>query len=136
MTANSDDVQPMTPEQQSWYERMRAKIDACPVMVSVGGQTIPLKDCDWVLRESCGCVSSIMHAVTGDETHTDAQSAWHVMYDSEPHRLKKVREAGIKKRKAEGATVELMTIHDAVDAFKAPCTHTLGNRQVEDTPGI
>lgn len=135
MTAGSDDVRPMTPEQQSWWDKQRAKIERCKLTVTIGNETVPLKDCDWVLREPCGCVSAITSAVTGTTVLKDAESAWHELHDADgaPRR---VREEGIRQRRAYGCTVEAMLLQDAVAAYRARCTHTIGNRRVEDTPGI
>ena len=135
MTTSSDDVQPMTPEQQSWYDKYRAKVERCTLTTVVNNETVPLKDCDWVLREPCGCVSAITSAVTGSRVLKDAEAAWHALHDADGA-PKRVREEGIKQRKAYGCTVEAMLLHDAVAAFQARCTHVRGGRAVEDTPGI
>lgn len=135
MTAENDDVPLLSPEIREWLVKERAKVERCKLTVTVGGETVPLKDCDWVLREPCGCVSAITSAVTGSRVLKDAEAAWHALYDADGA-PKRVREEGIKQRKAYGCTVEAMLLHDAVEAFQARCTHTRGGRSVEDTPGI
>jgi hypothetical protein len=115
------------------FQYVQDKINACDLHITVGREVVPLRDCDWVLINSAGDAVSIMSAVTGYETYPDAESAWHELYDINegPHPHKRVRDAAIKRKKAEGYTVVPMLREDAVKAHRAAFTAMRG--ATEDT---
>ncbi|MFE3202137.1 hypothetical protein [Embleya sp. NPDC059237] len=89
--------------------------------VDLDGVSVPLHECDWVLRQPCGCVASMMHAVTSLMALTSEDEAWHEFYCEIPRADKRRR--AIAAAREQGHTIALMTIDDAVRAWEVRCTH-------------
>lgn len=102
-------------------EAWRKAADANAVKMEVNGEFRPIGDLDWVLKKSCGCARSIMHATAMDRTFYDMESAWHEIYSIDPHPHKRVRDREIKRMRAEGYVVVLMDRHEAVDLHRNGC---------------
>lgn len=117
------------------WKFVQGKINACDIHITVNEQLVPLRDCDWVLLTPCGCAVTIMTAVTGYETYPDAESAWHEVYDMDPHPHKRVRDAAIRKMKNDGYTMVAMLRSDAIAAHRKVCGHSLKNGRQVDTAG-
>jgi hypothetical protein len=71
------------------------------LMVQIGGETVPLKDCGWFQRKACGCIVSALLAVQGGDTYATAEQAHKVW-----RRDKRSREKDIR----DGLTIELITM--------------------------
>lgn len=86
----------------------------------IGGTTIPLADCDWVLWEPCGCLQAISVAAsrTTDRVVATEEDAWKAFYDYAAER-KKAAKAGMR--------VELITHErwrsELMEPFGKPCPH-------------
>jgi len=109
----------MTPEEVAEASRrvhaaIREAEQACDLHITVDGVLTPLRECDWVLRTPCGHAHSIMSAVDSVDVYTDAESAWHEMYDIQPHAHRRVRTQKITAMKGQGWTIVPMTRENAV----------------------
>lgn len=92
--------------------------------VEIDGEQVPLAECEWVLREPCGCPQYVVLAVTPTRTITTEDDAWKWFYrsKSEPNwKISVDREAGWR--------VEPMRPSDTVIEFWRPCTLTGGGRR-------
>lgn len=76
------------------------------IMVELDGATVPLEDCDWVLRWVCGCP----HGVLSARGVADEEQAWREFYEKKSDRTQ------ADKR---GDTLELMT-HERYSAEVYP----------------
>jgi hypothetical protein len=91
-------------------------------MVEIDGVTMPLDDCGWMLRRSCGCVTAVMTASwNGNVEAADEESAWLAFYADERPRKRKIEQA-----KRAGYTVALTTRRAASEEFRKPCPHRGG----------
>jgi hypothetical protein len=84
------------------------------LLADIGGEHVPLSQCDWVLWAKCGCprgVASAICATTEDE-------AWRMFFDYK-------RE--IDKAKRKGLRLELVThkrwSDELLALHMAPCPH-------------
>lgn len=90
------------------------------LLAEIGGQQVPLTDCDWVLWGPCGCPFGVTVGATknGSIVHATEESAWRSFYDT-------LRD--IRKALRRGEHLELITharwSAEVADRMKVRCTH-------------
>ena len=127
MTDDYADMRPepvdSTPHIRGLLDRMKSAREAVQVLLTVHGKPVSAHDCDWVLARPCGCVYTIAHAYAFGELLATEEDAWHALYDADPHPHRRVRDVAIRRRKAEGWTLRVETIDDAVRMFRQKPDH-------------
>lgn len=71
------------------------------LMVTVGGEQVPLDECGWFQREKCGCIIAAFVAVVGNRVLATAEQA---------HKHAAPNRRSREKDDREGRTWELMTM--------------------------
>lgn len=90
----------------------------------IDGRIVPLEDCDWVLRDPCGCPAGVTVGAfprLGYYTVTE-EAAWRALFDDT---------AAMERAQQAGAYLELMTHQRwrdevADEMLKHACTHERG----------
>lgn len=77
------------------------------LMVQINGRTVPLRDCEWVFYEPCGCPRGVMDASICDQPIYDEDAAFREFFDTG---YKRQTDAAVKRERERGVTAELMTV--------------------------
>jgi hypothetical protein len=85
----------------------------------IGGEHVPLTECDWVLWRSCGCPQGVSKAAGAHGVYAaDEDAAWKEFYDLKRDRVRAQR---------KGLRLELMSheryCHEVSERMKARCPH-------------
>lgn len=95
-------------------------MNAPGLFAEVGGQHVPLADCDWVLWSPCGCPQGVTVGAFPDLSHITATEdvAWSHLYDTDEE---------IAAAKGRGERVELITRErtkaEVLPRFGVRCEH-------------
>jgi len=103
------------------------------------GETVELRECDWVFYAPCGCPRGVMSPFIMSTAIYDEGAAFTAFFDDG---RKRTTQATVKRERESGVTAELM-LHDRYRAevyprMTAKCPHTaqtsLDLTQAADTP--
>lgn len=71
------------------------------ILVQIGNEPVPLKDCAWIQRKACGCIVSALTAMSGGDAYVTAEQA---------HKHMEPRKRDRDRDDREGLTWELISM--------------------------
>lgn len=71
------------------------------------GESAPLRDCEWVFCEPCGCPRGVMDAIICGTALYDEDVAFREFFDTG---YKRKTDAAVKRERKRGVTAELMSV--------------------------